>query len=393
MEPTPSLVGSASQFISTNNITNIIPTASGLTICDNRYFNVSSTPTLYNNSLTEMSNQNCSLNSDVREDDLLLWNLMTTVFYGVIIIVGVVGNFLVIGTLARWSDMRSPCNFLLANIAAADFGVAIFLTPVRILELYVGWPLGKWGCHILFPLQDVFVSVSVVTHTAIALERHRAITWPFKLKLSRKKVKQITLGIWLGCYTLTGLPQSAFSRFMVWRGRSYCWPEWPEWPTTSDDFRVGYELLLVSVFIVAPLLIQTFAYIRVIRIMKLKDELHRIHSRCDSFETSSSMKHSHSQYRRRVRKKRKLVRMLIVLLISFQICYIPRGVAMLLYEFVPSLEHSGAFNNIDKAIMILYYTKHVVNPVVLWFMSQDFHSGFLAITTCRQIHRGQSVLL
>lgn len=380
MDPTLASTMYSSIFIS--KITNNSPSTIGSgPYEDNTFSGPTSNPVLNNQSLPE-NLTNCSFE---KGSPMLPWNVLTTVFYAVVILLGVVGNALVISTVVRRSDIRSPCNLLLANIAAADFAVVVFPTPVRILELYFGWPLGKWGCHILFPIQDVLVTVSVVTHTAIALERHRALTCPFKLKLSRKKVKQILLSIWATCYTLIGLPQSVFSRFAKWRGKSYCWPQWPNWPSTAKDFRVGYEIFLVSVFIAVPLLIQTFSYTKVIRILKVKNKLGRIHYRCDSYETGFSMRCS--QYKERIRKKRKLVRMLVVLVALFQVCYIPRGAAMLLCEFVPGLHHSSAFSNIDRVIMILYYIKHVVNPVILWFMSRDFHSSFLSVAACARFPR------
>lgn len=381
MDPTPTIAVYASILTSKIDITNVFPSTNGLGPGSETIS--LSTPALSN---TTENSSNDAIKSRADEEGMTLpWNAVTTASYSVVILLGVVGNFLVISTLVRRSDMRSPCNLLLASIAVADFAVAIFSTPIRILELYFGWPLGKWGCHILSPLQDVFVSVSVVTHTAIALERHRDLTFPFKLKLSRKKVKLIVIIIWLSCYVLIGLPQSVFSQFAEWQGKAYCWPQWPDWPSTSKDFRIGYELFLVIVFIAAPLLIQTFSYIRVIHILRLKNGLYTIQSRCDSFESSFST--NYRQYKRRIKKKRKLLRMLIVLMVLFQVCYIPRGVAMLLFEFVPSLSRSNVFNNIDRAIMILYYVKHTTNPVILWFMSRDFHSSFKAITTCCVFHR------
>ena len=291
-----------------------------------------------------------------------------TVFFSCIVIFGSVGNFLVVATPVFWSDMRSPCNSLIANIAIADFLVAIFVTPLRIWELYVGWPLGKWGCYVLFPVQDVLVAVSVVTHTALALERRRAMVSPFKPKLSFKKVKYITVGMWLACIALLGIPELVPVQFAKWQGRAYCWPDWP-----SVNHRRAFEMYLVLVFIALPLVVQCFAYGHAVHVQRRTENL-------DAFGTESSS--SREFVRHRIKQKRKLVKMLTVMMAIFQVSYISRGVIMLTYEFAPWLKSSLVYEFASTAVLVLFYLKHVANPVFLWFMSKDFHNCFIAIFTC-----------
>lgn len=293
-----------------------------------------------------------------------------TVFFSYIVIFGSVGNFLVIATPVLWSDMRSPCNFLIANISIADFLVALFVTPLRIWELYVGWPLGKWGCYVLFPLQDVLVAVSVLTHTALALERRRAMVSPFKPKLSLKKVKYITVGMWLACIVLLGIPELIPVQFAEWQGRAYCWPDWP-----SISHRRAFELYIVVVFIVLPLAVQCFAYGHAVQVQRRAENL-------EAFDTESSA--SREFVRHRAKQKRKLIKMLIVMLATFQVSYIPRGVIMLTNEFAPWLKSSLLYQFVSNAVLVLFYLKHVVNPVFLWLMSKEFHNCFIAIFTCNK---------
>lgn len=102
--------------------------------------------------------------------------------------------------------MRTPCNFFIMNIALADIGVGAIAAPLRILEMFLSWPFGDFICHFLWPIQDVFVCVSVMTHTAIALERYRAIRMPLNPKITLGKTK-IAIGvIWLGCYCASRIP-------------------------------------------------------------------------------------------------------------------------------------------------------------------------------------------
>lgn len=306
-----------------------------------------------------------------------LYILLTVLFFSLIIAAGLFGNSLVMATLTRWQEMRTPCNLLIANICASDLGVCVFAAPLRVIEIFRGWIFGDVLCYILTPLQDVFVVVSVVTQTVIALERHRAIVAPFKPKMTLKRVKVSLLVIWFACYLTAGVPMILFLKNMLYNnGLYYCFPVFSE-----DGYRIAYEMYLVVLFIVFPLLIQCAAYFDVIRVLRAKDE---IQSRCaGSFQQNSLQKRSFDD---RIRQKKRLVRMLLVLMLAFQVCYLPRGVIMLMQEFTPETTSQPKFLYVELITLAMYYLKHVINPLILWAMSHDFRAGCLRICSVDDSH-------
>ena len=287
-----------------------------------------------------------------------IYVLLTTTFFSLIITVGFFSNSLVVATLARWREMRTPYNLLIANICTADLAVCVFAAPLRIIEVFRGWIFGDVMCYILTPLQDVFVTVSVVTQTVIALERHRAIVAPFKPKIMLKRVKTTVLVVWFGCYATAGVPMIIFLKNkLVSNGYHYCFPVF-----NNDDYRIAYELYLVVLFIAFPLLIQCAAYINIVRVLRAKDAIQR-----SSVQIKS--------YNDRVRQKKRLVKMLVVLMLAFQVCYLPRGVIMLMQEFTPETTSKPYFPFVDLTTMAMFYLKHVINPFILWATSNDFRAG------------------
>ena len=310
------------------------------------------------------SNVTMPIDLPVAEGWYELYKLVRTILFSFLICAGLFGNSFIMATLARWREMRTPCNLLIANICAADLGVCIFAAPLRIVETFRGWIFGDVLCHVLTPIQDVLVVVSVVTQTVIALERHRAIVAPFKPKMTQKRVKIAMAVIWLGCYLTAGLPMMFFLENKLSSSGYYiCIPDFP-----NDDYKLSYQMHLVVVFIALPLGIQSIAYFDIIRVLRAKD---------NSF-------HSHSVQRKtikgRIRQKKRLVRMLLVLMLAFQVCYLPRGVIMLLSEFAPEiiLENKTEFRYVSLITLVMYYLKHVINPFILWAMSKDFRSSFLS---------------
>ena len=315
--------------------------------------------------------------SDPVPDGLVLVTILNTAFYSFIIASGVVGNSFVVSTLARWREMRTPCNFLIWNISIADLCVCVIAAPLRIIEMYLDWPFGRIPCFVVPPLQEVFVCVSVVTHTIIALERHRAIVAPFKPKLSRAKVKLVIPLTWLACYIAVAVPYIVFLKYEPSPDTQtgFCYLEFPP----EEIYRISYQMYLVVFFIITPLVIQSASYISIINVLQGKDE---IQEESRSFQDNATQRRS---FCLRVVQKKRLVKMLVLSMVVFQVCYLPAGVTMLMYEFAaPAITDSLPFWYADVALLALYYVKHIVNPVILWSMSKDFRGAFKAICICRE---------
>ena len=304
--------------------------------------------------------------------------IVTTTLFSVIFVTGLIGNSISIAAVTRRRHMRTSCNYLIINIALADLGVALVATPLRILETFVSWPLGKELCSILWPLQDVCVCVSVVTHTVIALERHRVIVSPFKPRFSLRKTKLFALGIWLGCYVATGMPIAFTLTLAEQGGWVFCSVVWP-----SPLFRQGYIVYLVAVFICLPLIVQTVAYVRVMRCTRKKSML-------DSRGCGS-------QRKSREDRKTRLLKTLITILVVFQICYLPRGVLMIWAEFgsLPDPSTAEALIYVELVTLALYYCKHVINPLILFGMSREFRDAYKSLIKCesdRAVARRRTLL-
>ena len=301
-----------------------------------------------------------------------IYVLVTTSLFGIILLASLVGNTLITFTILRRKNMRTPCNYFIMNIALADIGVGVIAAPLRILEMFLSWPFGGFICQLVWPIQDVFVCVSVMTHTTIALERYRAIVLPFRPKISLRKTKIAIVVIWLVCYCTSGIPQTFLLEVVEDMGWKYCAPQWP-----SSLFRLCYILYLVLIFILAPLIAQTWCYVRIVRVLNQKREFGQ--------STRIMSRNGNDERQARQRRKKRMVRMLITSLAVFQVCYIPRGVLLLIVEFHPEvLTVSQAFAYVDLISLVLYYCKHIVNPVILFAMSAEFRRAFLAGLKCSQ---------
>jgi len=98
--------------------------------------------------------------------------LMTT--YSILIILGCAGNCLVLATILRSPDMRTARNVFIGNLAVSDLCLCVVTMPLTLVEVvYQRW---HWGatpllCHLQYPLQTVFVVISSLSISAIAVDR------------------------------------------------------------------------------------------------------------------------------------------------------------------------------------------------------------------------------
>ena len=87
--------------------------------------------------------------------DLIKWfpGLQTSacIIYTIILLVGVIGNILVIIVVSRYRDMRNATNLLLTNLSIADLLLLIFCVPEGYQHLYAKdeYHLGKFMCMFL----------------------------------------------------------------------------------------------------------------------------------------------------------------------------------------------------------------------------------------------------
>lgn len=70
------------------------------------------------------------------------------VVLGVILVLGFLGNFLVLAVFSRFPWLRSPVNVLLVNVSASDMLVCLFGTPLSLAASVRGrWLTGSTGCR------------------------------------------------------------------------------------------------------------------------------------------------------------------------------------------------------------------------------------------------------
>ena len=122
--------------------------------------------------------------------------------YGVVFVVGIVGNSLVIYVVARHRPMQTVTNVFIANLAVSDVIMCLLAVPFTPLSaLLHSWTFGETICHLMPMAMGITVYVSTLTSTAISVNRYLSTVHPFPAKFSKvSKILNLSLvGIYAAC--------------------------------------------------------------------------------------------------------------------------------------------------------------------------------------------------
>ncbi|KAG5876400.1 hypothetical protein JTB14_024283 [Gonioctena quinquepunctata] len=122
------------------------------------------------------------------------------ILYCSLILLGALGNTLVIISVVRKPAMRTPRNMFIVNLAVADLLLCTVTMPLTLMEILTKYfPLGEtlFICKIIGILQATSTYVSTISITAIALDRYQVIVYPTKESLQLFGAALILLLIWV----------------------------------------------------------------------------------------------------------------------------------------------------------------------------------------------------
>jgi hypothetical protein len=90
-------------------------------------------------------------NSAYNQDETLSSLIFFTIVYILVLISGLVGNFIVLFVILKNNDLKHFTNYFFANLSAADVFVLLFCIPTAIHDIWAKdqWHMGKFFCKLL----------------------------------------------------------------------------------------------------------------------------------------------------------------------------------------------------------------------------------------------------
>uniref|UniRef100_A0A670YK54 Tachykinin receptor 3 n=1 Tax=Pseudonaja textilis TaxID=8673 RepID=A0A670YK54_PSETE len=283
---------------------------------------------------------------------LALWSLA----YGVVVAVAVFGNLVVIWIILAHKRMRTVTNSFLVNLAFSDASVAAFNTLVNfIYALHGDWYFGEAYCRFqnFFPITAVFASI--YSMTVIAVDRYMAIIDPLKPRLSATATKIVIASIWILAFLLA-FPQCLFAKTQVVPGRILCYVFWPG----GMKQRFTYHIIVIALVYCFPLLVMGITY-TIVGITLWGGEI--------PGDTSD-------KYHEQLKAKRKVVKMMIVVVLTFAICWLPYHIYFILTGIYENWNRWKYIQQIYLATFWLAMSSTMYNPIIYCCLNKRFRAGF-----------------
>ncbi|XP_067005355.2 QRFP-like peptide receptor [Anabrus simplex] len=333
------------------------------------------------------------------EDSLFQFNwselIPTLAVYGLTMVLGIVGNTLIIFTICRYRRMKSTTNVFLSNLASADLLLITICIPVKVAKLFsYSWTMGEFLCKGVHYMQSVSAICSVLTLTTMSIERYYAIVHPMraKYKCTISQARRIVIVIWAASFTLavSMLFVQVHMEVGVCIKAYWCVADWE-----NQSLWRTHELYMLFLILVIPTSIMVLAYSSICwevwHVMKRRYDMtsgqarNSIVSRGTDGYSVRISKRSTRQPSYLGRDKAdddtstvvQVIKMLVTVVVLFVICWAPLLVYNVLkaYDVIPS-QAPGPVKHMGAAFHLMAYFNSCINPIVYGFMSKNFRKSF-----------------
>nr|XP_006634615.1 PREDICTED: chemokine XC receptor 1-like [Lepisosteus oculatus] len=214
--------------------------------------------------------------NDYYEDDVCnketvsrFGDIITSVFFTLVIVLSVLGNLLVLGILAKYENLKSVTNIFILNLALSDL-IFTFGLPFWASYHSEGWAFGESVCKAVNFIFDVGFYSSTIFLTMMTIHRYLAVVHPLADLGSRKCCYGITASvvIWLlSC--LAAVPGLLFHRVKLNQNENvpYCEYDSPLWKLAeiyqkNIFFLVAFSIIIFCYFQILKTLLRSRTHTR-----------------------------------------------------------------------------------------------------------------------------------
>lgn len=293
--------------------------------------------------------------------------IVVLLVYSLMFLLSLNGNVMTVFIVLAKPYMRSVTNCLIANMAIADLLMTFSAMPYSAAYTYVksrwfGGIMGMITCKILQFSVALSVAASVLTLVVIALDRFFAVVYPFKRASVIRKIWVVSTVIWV----LSGLSMSPYLYYykllLLQDGYYHCSVSWEPLANSWEASRIYFSFLFIALYLI-PLLIIAFFY----GIVSFKLWIRRIPGN----PSAANLRHAELS-------KRRTIKMLIIIVIVFSLCWLPAHLMHFFiffdektYDKIPSLWQQIAFG--------VSQGNSSINPYLYIALNRNFRRAYVDV--------------
>ncbi|XP_045211189.2 neuropeptide FF receptor 2-like [Mercenaria mercenaria] len=310
--------------------------------------------------------------------DIPKWEIGLKVsFYLLAFLMDIVGNSIVILIVFINKRMRTTTNVLLLNLAVSDIMVGCCCMWVHAgNSITKEWPFGPNVCKVNTFMQVLAVTSSVLTLTAISVERFIAIMFPLNRRLTPVFTAIVIVTNWIisaGMASPHLVVRRQFEYFWADRHEIWCEEVWPkviideECHTEMPGRTIYYTVVCVVLYFI-PIFIMMCTYTLILVKLMLR-------KRPGTVITATKQALD--------RSRKKVIRMLVAILAVFIICWTPQQ-GFILWDIygVKDKEIDDNVLRTKYAAVYIAYFNSALNPILYGGFNENFRKGFKDAFKC-----------
>ncbi|XP_071038920.1 thyrotropin-releasing hormone receptor-like [Parasteatoda tepidariorum] len=311
----------------------------------------------------------------------LKYQIVGTLFQGIVLIVGVLGNIMVVIVVTRTRSMHTPTNCYLVSLSIADFMTLIASVPNEILAYYLlgdEWIWGRVGCALFIFFQYLGINVSSLSITAFTVERYIAICHPMKAQIvcTVSRAKKIIIGVWifacLYCSPWLFLTKIKPLHYKGLESRETC-----TFALGRNSY-LGYYFTDIILFYVFPLILSCILYGLIARVLFSRNIQN---GKSNGMMTPQEQRKSSPNA---TNARAQVVKMLAVVVAVFALLWLPYRVLLVYNSFAQRRYMELWFLMFCKTMIFI---NSAINPILYNAMSIKFRRAFKIMLSCGKTRR------
>ncbi|XP_041850830.1 putative gonadotropin-releasing hormone II receptor [Melanotaenia boesemani] len=261
---------------------------------------------------------------------------------------------------------KSHVKVLIINLTAADLLVTFIVMPVdAVWNITVQWLAGDFACRLLMFLKlQAMYSCAFVT-VVISLDRQSAILNPLAINKARIRNRVMLTAAW-GTSIVLSVPQ-----IFLFHNVTIIYPKDFTQCTTRGSFvthwhETAYNMFTFSCLFLLPLVIMITCYTRIYceiskRLKKDNSPSSEVHLRCSKNNIPKA--------------RMRTLKMSIVIVLSFIICWTPYYLLGLWYWFFPDDLEVKVSQSLTHILFIFGLVNACLDPVIYGLFTIHFRKG------------------
>jgi hypothetical protein len=284
--------------------------------------------------------------------------------FGMVSLVGLVGNSLVAFVIMTEAKMRTTVNLLLLNLAFSDIIFAVICVPLVTYHFAAeNWLLGDVACKLYNFFVYVCVYVTVYTLVGISVVRYMAIVCSHRSSRFRTK-RNICVGVGIlwAVMLVINCPVILLYRVKQFKAENSTSVPYLYCGMKDVDTGKNFNLSFFCLTYLIPLTFICTFYVLLLRYLRLQRK-------------GSSINHNQRSSRKSHAKTALASKILIVVVGVFGIFWLPYHIHLLIAYFGYQPE-GDAYQVLRLFFYFLAYANSMMNPLIYNYVSQDFRSSF-----------------